>query len=215
MENRIFTVRDHSFMEIIHKAYPEGVKYADTAMNLALKLSNVSYQFYHGGLLSDYGIYPFLQVEAMEYVEDDLYSMQIVVSSKLDKEDLDNWIDLLDLTHEEKDIIKNDIKMSYKDSDDMLDMKYLDLMTYLVETMKVILKSRDERNLYIQEILKLNTGHSEVVVFGRSLTRNFLRKRLKAYNARNGRSEGRFFIIHPYPGVEKACIVSCIPYCQQ
>lgn len=210
MENRIFPIRDHSFMEIIHKAYPEGVKYAKAVMNLAVDLSEASAPFYHSGMLNDYGVYPFLQVEAMEYVENNVCSKQIVVSSKLDKGDLSDWIDSLSLTQEEKYIIKQDIRMCYKESDGMLDMKYIDLMTYLVETMKVLLRKRDERNLRIQEILKLDIGYSEVVVFDSSLTKNYLCKKLKTYNDKEGKAKSRFFVVCPYPGIERACIVSCI-----
>lgn len=212
MEKRIFTIRERSFMELIHKAYPAGVEYANTVMNLALKLSDVSCPFYHGSLLNNHGTYPFLQVEAMEYVENDMYSMQIVVSSKLDKGDLSDWIDSLSLTQEEKYIIKQDVRMCYKKSDGMLDMKYIDLLTYLVETMKALLRKRDERNLRIEEILKYDTGCSGVVTYNSSLTKNYLRKRLKAYNDKRGKAEGRFFIIHPYPGINRACVVSCISY---
>lgn len=199
-------------MDIIQKAYPEGVKYANEVMKMAVNLSDAVSPFYHGGMLSDYGMYPFLKVEAMEYVENDMYSMQIVVSSKLDKGDLSDWIDSLSLTQEEKYIIKQDVRMCYKESDGMLDMKYIDLMTYLVETMKALLRKRDERNLLIEEILKYDTGCSGVVTYNSSLTKNYLRKRLKAYNDKRGKAEGRFFLIHPYPGINRACVVSCISY---
>lgn len=210
MKNKTFEIRDRDFMEIIHKAYPDGVEYAKKVMNLALELSDAASPFYNGVFLSGYGVFPFLQVEAMEYVEDHLHSMQIIIASKFDKDELCEWVNSLSLTQEEKCIIKNDIKMSYKESDSMLDMKYIDLMTYLVETMKALQRTRDERHLRMQEILKMNIGYSDVVVFDSSLTKNYLRKKLKAYNDKEGKAKSRFFIVSPYPGLERACIVSCI-----
>lgn len=213
MKNREFTIRDRDFMAIIHEMSPQGAEYANKAMNKAFELNEVSIGFYPGSLLNDYGLYPFLNACSAEYEENDLYSMQIIFRSELDKETLEEWINSLSLSKKEKMFIISDVRQYYKLSSGKLDTCYLDVLTYLIQVLKCFKERYREKKEFADALFGLDKDYSHVVTFNSVITKDYLKKRISRYNKKNEKKSGKHFIMYSYPGLENgACIVSCVPY---
>lgn len=208
MKNKEYIITDKTFIELIMAAYPQGAEYANKVMNLAVDLGEVAASFYCGAMLNDYGIYPFLNAEALCYAEGSEYSNHIIIRSEFDNKEFLDWVDGLSLSNEEKQILKSDVAMRQKDETELLDQSYLSILQYLIEIFKCIEKRKKERIDRLGEILKLPVNYSMVVLFDSIFTKKYLMRKMQKYNSK---SSEKHFIMHEYPGMplEKCVVMSC------
>lgn len=210
MEDKRLVIKDPVLIDRIHKIFPTGVKYAADVMDLALKLSEVSETLYRGSLFSDYGIYPFLNVDEAHYEIGNICSKHIILESEFDKEAFCEFVHSLNISGvKSKDIMK-DIDDAYKREEGTLDTCYLSVMSYLIAYLKCILQRREERKAYMESVFSLDVDYSCMVRINSVITLPYVRRKLREYNKKHAASSGKWFKIMSQTPVR--LIVSCVKY---
>lgn len=211
MRYKEYTTTDKTFIDLMNVAYPQGRKYANRVINLAVELSKIATPFYCGTMINDYGIYPFLNAEALCYQDGKTYRDHVIIRSEFDNEEFLDWVDGLSLSNEEKRILKNDVSMCSRDKSGLLDQSYLSAIQYLIEFFKCIEKRRKERIFRMNNIISLPVGCSTVVVFDSIFTKNHMMRKIQKFNKKK---REKYLIAHEYPGLslDKCVVVCCLKH---
>lgn len=210
MENKRLVIMDPALIDKIHKIFPTGVKYAEDVMDLALKLSEVSETLYRGSLFSDYGIYPFLNVDEAHYENGNICSKQIIIESEFDRVSFDEFLTSLSISESDFEDIMKDVDGAYKREEGTLDTCYLSVMRYLIAYLKCIVQRREERKAYMETVFSLDVDYSCMVKINSMITLPYVRRKLREYNRKHAASSGKWFRIMSQTPVR--LIVSCVKY---
>lgn len=212
MITKEFQISNPDLVSMIHKAYPEGVKYANDVINLAVELDEVSTSFYNGSVINDYGIYPFLEVEEIHTENNNVIKDPVIISSEFIRFEFDQFISSLSISCKDFEEIKADIDVWYKKGSNLLDQQYKNVITYLIERLKCLKQREEVRNSFMQALFNVPIGHNHIVTLNSVINLEYLRSKIKKYNKKCSSSTGKWFKILPYPDVEYASIVSCEEY---
>lgn len=212
MKTYIITVKEKRAMAIIRKGFAKGAEYANTVTNLAVQLDEVAKPFYRGSLLSDYGEFPFLNVEAFEFEENNVYSMQTIASSRMDEESLNEWIDSLSLTKQEKGMMHDDIRKCYKKHDGALDYGYLSALIYVKQILRLFAERREDNRAEIDSLLQTPIGGVKQLRLNETLTMKYIARKITKLNRTSGRKTGKYFFFRSHPSEDKTVLLHCTNY---
>lgn len=212
MRNREFALSNMDLISMIHKAYPQGVKYANDVIQSAVRLEEASGTFYCGSIFTDYGPYPFLNVEELHFEKEHETSGRVIIESHFDRALFDGFIASLSISDKEFEDIMSDIDNHYREGSGLLDTCYLSVIRHVVEYLKCLSRRRERISHVFSELKNIPVGESHVFLLKEVMEPHLFRLKTKKLNRKKGKPSGKFLKVYPYPGIETAVIVSCEKY---